>query len=478
MSAQRQAKTNGPAPVTTASGGGQFLRRKCNCFGSSSFSGLCEECSRKKLSVRSKAVGEAAPFSVPPVVREVLNSPGQPLDPQTLALMESRFGHDFSRVRVHAEASAAESAQAINALAYTVGSRIVFAGGKYAPLMVEGRRLLAHELAHVIQQSRNMPAHPSLEMSPPDGRAEVEADRAATLIDSGSSPRQFLDTGRTGLQRKPLGEDPIHAPLIEEYRRRHGLPPGGVDEFGNQVGPTDAEIKYSLLPLEGLPTCPEVQDLESKGDVRDPEFRKAFIDINCLSSASQATPPGCQFSRGQEKFLESAQQEAARRVQRGLGRIGVGAEGQSYARELAGQLFNGEPPTVKEVVEMLSRVRDFLKGSRIDFAGRTCGDTACQSGAVAYVTGAGQLPIYICPTAFSMPDKLHRTVLHEALHWSGLDADPATPEGYCDKFDCLTPCLDKEVADAWTHYLDCLGQPLEMRRSFREKILESVHEIP
>src|SRR5262249_43583700 len=61
--------------------------------------------------------------------------------------------HDFSRVRVHTDGKAAESARAVNALAYTVGADIVFAGGQYAPSTASGQRLLAHELAHVVQQS-------------------------------------------------------------------------------------------------------------------------------------------------------------------------------------------------------------------------------------------------------------------------------------------------------------------------------------
>lgn len=68
---------------------------------------------------------------------------------------EPRFGQDFSQVRVHTDARAVESAQAVNALAYTVGRNIVFRAGQYAPGTAEGRRLLAHELTHVVQQGGN-----------------------------------------------------------------------------------------------------------------------------------------------------------------------------------------------------------------------------------------------------------------------------------------------------------------------------------
>jgi hypothetical protein len=97
--------------------------------------------------------GHAATTTAPPIVHEVLRSPGRPLDPATRAFFEPRFGHDFSRVRIHTDARAAESARAVNALAYTVGQDVVFGAGRYAPATPEGNGLLAHELVHTIQQA-------------------------------------------------------------------------------------------------------------------------------------------------------------------------------------------------------------------------------------------------------------------------------------------------------------------------------------
>ena len=90
---------------------------------------------------------------VPLPVQQALNSRGQPLDAATRAFMEPRFGHDFARVRVYADDRAAESARALNASAYTVAPNIVFGAGQYAPQTDTGRRLLAHELTHVVQQA-------------------------------------------------------------------------------------------------------------------------------------------------------------------------------------------------------------------------------------------------------------------------------------------------------------------------------------
>lgn len=130
------------------------IQRACPCGGG------CPRCQTEKRAqgysrlqtkhVESGALGLTA---APPIVLDVLRSPGRPLDPTTRAFMEPRFGHDFSRVRVHSDAAAEQSAQDMNARAYTVGQHIAFGSGQFAPGTHEGQRLLAHELTHVVQQS-------------------------------------------------------------------------------------------------------------------------------------------------------------------------------------------------------------------------------------------------------------------------------------------------------------------------------------
>jgi hypothetical protein len=102
--------------------------------------------------LQRKASGDFNMKTVPPIVNDVLRSPGRPLDPVVRAFMEPRLGFDFSQVRVHNDGPAAESARGVHALAYTLGPDIVFGAGRYAPDTADGRRLLTHELAHVIQQ--------------------------------------------------------------------------------------------------------------------------------------------------------------------------------------------------------------------------------------------------------------------------------------------------------------------------------------
>ncbi|MFO0606354.1 MAG: DUF4157 domain-containing protein [Polyangiales bacterium] len=113
----------------------------------------CDACAKEdEEALRRDAVsGDAGGWSAPPIVSDVLRSPGRPLEAGLRAEMERGFGHDFSRVRVHDDAAAAASALAVQAHAYSVGDEIVFAAGRYAPASGEGRRLVAHELAHVVQ---------------------------------------------------------------------------------------------------------------------------------------------------------------------------------------------------------------------------------------------------------------------------------------------------------------------------------------
>jgi uncharacterized protein DUF4157 len=132
---------------------GTPLQRKCSCGGSSASGGECEECKdQKKNTLQRKAWGTRETGFAPLSVHRVLNSPGQPLDPATRDFFEPRFGYDFSGVRVHTDSEAAEAARTVHALAFAVGRDVAMGSGQYAPDTDSGRRLLAHELAHVVQQ--------------------------------------------------------------------------------------------------------------------------------------------------------------------------------------------------------------------------------------------------------------------------------------------------------------------------------------
>jgi len=102
---------------------------------------------------RRAAPGGAGSMDATPMVNSVLAAPGQPLDATTRGFFSARFGHDFGKVRVHTGTDAERSARDVNAQAYTVGHDIVFGSSRFSPGTHDGRRLIAHELTHVVQQS-------------------------------------------------------------------------------------------------------------------------------------------------------------------------------------------------------------------------------------------------------------------------------------------------------------------------------------
>ncbi len=195
MKSTHQAKTTlSSAPIQTG-----ILQRKCTSCGQHTIAGgECTDCGKKKIGLQRKltigasndpleleadqiadrvmaaspnSVVSSAPLSIqrftgqtvgqaemvaPASVESVLSSPGSPLEPGLQEDMSQRFGHDFSRVRVHTGDDAARSARDVNAKAYTLGQNIVFGAGQFSPKTQIGQRLIAHELSHVLQQSSSL----------------------------------------------------------------------------------------------------------------------------------------------------------------------------------------------------------------------------------------------------------------------------------------------------------------------------------
>jgi Domain of unknown function (DUF4157) len=142
--------------------------------------------------------GDTAPRDV----ETVLDGAGHSLDHATLGHFQTAFGHDFSTVRVHTDERAAASAASLSARAYTIGRHIVFGRREYEPGTGAGRRLLGHELAHVVQQSRGglapiLPGHPGL---------EAAADHAADQAVRGTSV-QVAGSSAVGIACKTLFEE-------------------------------------------------------------------------------------------------------------------------------------------------------------------------------------------------------------------------------------------------------------------------------
>ncbi|HEX8267918.1 MAG TPA: DUF4157 domain-containing protein [Pyrinomonadaceae bacterium] len=188
MNKLNASQTLQTAKADSANAPSGILQRKCASCNTHTVAGdNCDECANKEGVLQRKSSDDPKISKVPPIVHEVLISSGQPLDANTRAFMEPRFSRDFSHVRIHTDAKAAESAQAVNALAYTIGQNIVFNAAQYAPHSGKGRQLIAHELTHTIQQSGGLSYLGGETMiGAPNTASEREANRAAEEISKGS----------------------------------------------------------------------------------------------------------------------------------------------------------------------------------------------------------------------------------------------------------------------------------------------------
>jgi hypothetical protein len=179
--------------------------------------------------------------AVTAAVHRVLASPGESLDTETRGYFEPRFGHDFGRVRVHADSEAGASARSVNAWAYTVGSDLVFGHGRFAPSSAGGRRLIAHELAHVVQQDGAEGMDGGGAMGVSHAVQEREADQAASRVLGGQMPSKPGKTGKLALAR--FG-DPTHHVIEEAALPGAGFAPdqvrsierGNIQRDYSQVG--------------------------------------------------------------------------------------------------------------------------------------------------------------------------------------------------------------------------------------------------
>ena len=172
-------------------------------------------------------------------VENTLKGAGRPLEPAVRHDMAQRFGRDFFDVRVHDDARAAESARDMNAQAYSAGSHLVFAAGRYAPGAHDGRRLIAHELAHVAQQ----------EVGGPASGVEERAEHAASEAVAGRAvDRHALGGARLGIHRQPEQNEPAPAPAKPEVKSEAEPESGGYSRSFTKLLDRFALDKDTLTP--------------------------------------------------------------------------------------------------------------------------------------------------------------------------------------------------------------------------------------
>ena len=168
------------------------------------------------------SVSAALEEQEPSLVKDVVGSGGgTALDRGTRGFMESRLGADFSDVRIHTDAKASESARSVQAHAYTVGSDVVFQSGQYAPESDSGKRMLAHELSHVVQQRSGpvagTPAPGGIKISHPsdtfEQAAESSADRA--MSSQSPAPQTPAATSHASVQREGEEEEELQGTFMQ-----------------------------------------------------------------------------------------------------------------------------------------------------------------------------------------------------------------------------------------------------------------------
>ena len=300
---------------------GPIVQRKCACGGSkSAFGGECEACRRKGAGVQTKVLlgppedayerdadraadfvvrdavapgtrpttlrvqrmpsGAAAAGPASERVARVLAAPGRPLEPASRAAMEHRFGHRFDQVRIHDDPEAATSAGEIGARAYTRGAHIAFAAGEYRPESRAGRHLLAHELAHVLQQAgaAEAPIQRDLALEPKGVTKTERALSEKDIKDAIAFNKRRIKNKKTlgeirdvvGVPPEPAVSDRDLVLAVARWQAAHGVAQDG------QLGPVTVLLLVEELQAEaGL-----VPDLGKAADKLKGEFSKAFVDID------------------------------------------------------------------------------------------------------------------------------------------------------------------------------------------------------
>lgn len=263
-----QKQNTAAAALTSAPSG--ILQRKCASCGNHTVAGAkCDECANEKGVLQRKSSNSFEQSEIPSIVHEVLNSSGQPLDSATRASMEPRFGHDFSGVRVHTDAKAAESAKSVNALAYTVGRDVVFGNGQFTTGTTKGQQLLAHELTHVVQQSNSNKQSVNT-ISKPNDSSELEADQMAEKV-----MRQQVMTDDWKVESKPeTSVAPKHSVLQRQ----------GADETTEPSSTETAESDASASK-EGIEVDPSELMLLPKWDFSKLGEQSSFSPVSSLTGA-------------------------------------------------------------------------------------------------------------------------------------------------------------------------------------------------
>jgi hypothetical protein len=243
---------------------------------------------RAQLQLKCNAAMPDESNHVPQVVHAALNTPGRPLPPAVLAFAEPRFDADFSHVRIHDDSLAATSARAVNALAYTAGRDIVFDSGQYSPETFDGRKLISHELTHVLQSAgpaapagRSNPSasHAPATVGSADDPLEVQADQAAEAVSSGGALATIAMSRASVAEQQPLRRKEVPKERLAEGQIVEAAKEKG---FRLQSGPGSGDGGWVFLGAR----------LRITGQQGDPSTEMFIYRVQLIENGPQTTDNG------------------------------------------------------------------------------------------------------------------------------------------------------------------------------------------
>jgi uncharacterized protein DUF4157 len=340
----------------------------------------------------SQGPGAVRQAVVPPIVRDTLHGPSQPLDASARAFVEPRFGYDFSQVRVHSGLLARQSAREVRAAAYTLGQHVVFGDGGFRLASDDGRRLLAHELTHVVQQSAGTPVlqrAPAKDAPPPSSpmtEAEAEAWYRQMNVDEASAdpaPRAEGDLDLSGQAledsvqeslQQSLTPEAMHHQLLLRRAQPLGLTayqaadPQALADIGKKIASIQTKIganKARIAELKKLGSSSGNEIKKLSADV------SAFEDeVSALTKARGRFPRASRFSR----FGKGAPAGTGQITYAGI-QVET-AEGKRIALEFAETTSTGhaEEEIIHSIESKLTKAQ--LHGARVTVVGDqiVCGE--------------------------------------------------------------------------------------------------------
>jgi len=368
----------------------------------------------KLIQTKSAGGGEIGAPADHPQIQSVLASPGQPLDATARSSMETRFGQDFSGVRVHTDSQAAESAWAVGARAYTVGNDVVFAPGQFSPDTSSGKRLLAHELTHTIQQK---------------GLHQKRIQKADFDVDglppnAASFPRRiFFTRGGTTIPLSERGKLAVFAGSAVALTLK-----GTSSEEGSDVANTNTinarltavANELNSVGYTGIAT-PVVDVTAGAGNIEYQRMRSVEI---ILPGGSSTTPPAVAVVPCTDALAgganypskwTAAETEAQRLITDGKAKLDVVPRTASTNAAL--NRFFGSSADIKatEVSGKLSDISAQIT-QYLDAANHQCVNQCSNTIASNVGTGVGAM-LTLCPTFFTNTlNERATTTVHEAVH--------------------------------------------------------------